>query len=74
MTSAPTTQDTLLNWHRRLGHVNIGSTKDMARNNRVTGLKFSERARRDRLYNMPTCKNKTKKNTQEKYKITREDR
>jgi hypothetical protein len=43
MTSAPTTQDTLLNWHRRLGHVNIGSIKDMARNNRVTGLKFSNK-------------------------------
>ena len=41
MTSVSTPKDSLLNWHRRLGHINIGSIKDMVRHKRVIGLQLS---------------------------------
>jgi hypothetical protein len=43
MTYLPSSRDTLLNWHRRLGYVNINSIKDMDRNQRVLGLKISDK-------------------------------
>jgi hypothetical protein len=54
MTYLPSSRDTFLNWHHRLGHVNINSIKDMDRNQRVLGLKISDK-NPPKSIDCPTC-------------------